>query len=99
MSDLNAKQEGIAIKVEELEEKHNDQEKQIETKTDKNDVHVLIDERLKEEQVVTKADLEKLEERMEANLHASQMKLLKWIIGTGISFISGAIAIIELFIR
>lgn len=97
MSNLREKQLEIESKVKGIEAKLNDHEEQLQTKMDEKDVRVLIDEKIKENDIVTIKDLENIGKKMEAKLQESQIKLLKWMVATGFSSISAIFAIIRIF--
>ncbi|ALX50327.1 hypothetical protein [Lentibacillus amyloliquefaciens] len=73
-------------------------EKSLESKADTKDVIVKIDELIKEKELITKSELNNFHKKMEATLNANHVKLLKWIIATGISTVAAVAGVLRLFI-
>ncbi|MUK88016.1 hypothetical protein GMD78_06335 [Ornithinibacillus sp. L9] len=97
--DSKSKQEVYELRIKELETKIDMLEQSIQTKMDANDVIVKIDELIREKELVTKVELENFHKKMEVALHASQVKIIKWLCATGLSTITAIAAIIRLFIN
>ncbi|QKY69706.1 hypothetical protein [Lentibacillus sp. CBA3610] len=73
-------------------------EKSLESKADTKDVIVKIDELIKEKELITKTELNNFHKRMEATLHANHVKLLKWMVATGISSVAAIAAVLRIFV-
>lgn len=94
--DINTKLEVIEVKLDELEEEIQEIEESLKTKTDENEAIVITNEAIKEKQLVSKADLEKLQESIESSVQESQVRFMKWMIGTGVSAVIAISGIIQL---
>ncbi len=73
-------------------------EENLEEKAENNDVIVVLDNMIRDKQLVTKTDIESVKEKMEASIQANQVLLMKWIIATGISTIAAISTIVGIFI-
>ncbi|HLR62531.1 MAG TPA: hypothetical protein VK097_08825 [Lentibacillus sp.] len=73
-------------------------EQSLESKADTKDIIVKMDELIKEKELITKSELNNFHEKMEATLHANHVKLLKWIIASGISSVAAIAAVIRVFV-
>lgn len=73
-------------------------ERSMDKKTDTKDVIVQIDELIKEKELITKAELDSLHEKMETTLRENQVKLLKWMLGTGISTVAAIAGVIRIVV-
>lgn len=94
----NQNQINYEARLHRIEDRLEDLEKSIKTKTDSRDVIVKIDELIKEKELITKAELNSFHEKMQATLNANQVSLLKWMVGTGISTVAAIAGVIRLFI-
>ncbi|WP_186576101.1 hypothetical protein [Aquibacillus kalidii] len=88
MQNVNTRLEVIEAKLNEIQTKMKELDEVTKTKTDDNDVTVLAEQIISEKNIITKKDLENYERRMEAAFEAFQVKMIKWIVGTGISTIA-----------
>ncbi|MFT9599667.1 hypothetical protein [Mesobacillus sp.] len=88
MEELELKIKELVMKIEELESLQENFQQSIQSQLDNNDVRTLMDQVLDEKEFVTLPD-------MEQRLSKSQVQLIKWIVGTGISSISIIIALFE----
>ncbi|MYL57109.1 hypothetical protein [Virgibacillus halodenitrificans] len=82
--------------LKELRKRLSNLEKDNDATSEKN-MYLIFDQLIKDKQLVTKSELNRYEQKMHALLQESQLKLLKWIVGTGISTIGAITAIIGLF--
>lgn len=73
-------------------------EQSLESKADTRDVIVKMDELIKEKELITRAELNNFHKKVEATLQATQVKLLKWIIATGISSVAAIAAVIRIVV-
>ncbi|WP_010532361.1 hypothetical protein [Lentibacillus jeotgali] len=73
-------------------------EKSLESKADTKDVIVKIDELIKEKELITKSELNNFHKKVESTLHANHVKLLKWVIATGISSVAAFAAVVRIFV-
>lgn len=78
----------LEMKIEELESQQENFQETIQSQLDNNDVRTLMEQMLDEKDFVTAPD-------MEQSLSKSQVQLIKWIVGTGISSISIIITLFE----
>ncbi|AIF45515.1 hypothetical protein [Virgibacillus sp. SK37] len=82
--------------LKELRERLSNLEQDNATTSEKN-MYLTFEQLIRDKQLITKAELKHYEEKMHALLQESQLKLIKWIVGTGISTIGAITAIIGLF--
>ncbi|GAM15721.1 hypothetical protein [Mesobacillus selenatarsenatis] len=88
MDNLELKIKELEMKIEELESQQENFQETVQSQLDNNDVRTLMEQMLDEKDFVTAPD-------MEQSLSKSQVQLIKWIVGTGISSISIIIALFE----
>ncbi|WP_102029530.1 hypothetical protein [Salirhabdus sp. Marseille-P4669] len=98
MSEWNARHERMEVLLDELRGKIVAIEENLEEKAENNDVIVVLDNMIRDKQLVTKTDIESVKEKMEASIQANQVLLMKWIIATGISTIAAISTIVGIFI-
>jgi uracil phosphoribosyltransferase len=91
------RQKNKESKVYELEARLEVLEQSVKEKADTKDVIVKVDKLIKEKELITKAELTNLYEKMEKSLHENQVKLLKWMLATGVSSIAAIAGIIRIF--
>jgi len=97
-NELNARQERMEVMLEELRSKINSIEENLEEKAENNDVIVLLDKMIRDKNLVTIADIERVKEQMEASIQRNQVLLMKWIVATGISTIAAISTVVGFFI-
>ncbi|MCP8615806.1 hypothetical protein [Salirhabdus salicampi] len=109
MVSIEEKISALETKVTDLNGTIEGHEKILEDKTDKNDVRVLIDESLQAKKIVNENEVIILiedsmkgksfvgREEMENILHEAQLKMLKWMIGTGVSIAAVVVGILKLY--
>ena len=91
--DLHAKQEITEVKVSDLEHEVEQIHEGLKNKSDENEVKVIAENLIKE----TRYEFEQYYQQMHAETKASQIRLLKWVIGTGISAIAAISGILGVF--
>ncbi|WP_226035293.1 hypothetical protein [Aquibacillus saliphilus] len=97
IKDLHTRQGVTEVKLGELESTVDKIEQLLNAKTDENDVKIIIEQLIKEKELVTKSDLDYYQEKIEANIKKTQVMMIKWVIGTGLSAIMAITGIIGLF--
>ncbi|MFD2761867.1 hypothetical protein ACFSUO_12990 [Lentibacillus juripiscarius] len=98
IENTNYEQRSHESRLYELEARLNVLEQSLESKADTKDVILKIDDLIKEKELITKSELNNFQKKMEAMLHAYQVKLLKWIVASGISSVAAIAAIIRIFV-
>ena len=88
MDELELKVKELEMKIEELESIQENFQESIQDQLYNNDVRTLINQIVDEKGYVSTPD-------MEQRLSKSQVQLIKWIVGTGISTISIITALFE----
>lgn len=88
MKEIEIKIKELEMKIEELESLQENFQETIQGQLDNNDVRTLLEQILEGKKFVSTSD-------MEQRLSKSQVQLIKWIVGTGISSISIIIALFE----
>ncbi|MBT2638637.1 hypothetical protein [Bacillus sp. ISL-39] len=88
MKEIELKIKELEMKIEELESLQENFQVTIQSQLDNNDVRTLMNQILNEKDFVTTPDMEK-------SLSKSQVQLIKWIVGTGISTISIVVGLFE----
>lgn len=86
MGHIEVKMKELEMKIEELEILQENFQEMIRSQLDNNDVRTLLEQVLAEKRFATNAD-------MEQRISASQVQLIKWMVGIGISTISIIIAL------
>ncbi|TLS35450.1 hypothetical protein [Pseudalkalibacillus caeni] len=83
---------------------------ELHSKTDENAVRVIVSEALKEKRLVDDSEVTKLVQQeldkkglitnseMESHINAAQLKMIKWVVGTGISAVAITLSLLKLFI-
>ena len=95
--DLHAKQEITEVKVSDLEHEVEQIHEGLKNKSDENEVKVIAENLIKEKDFITRSEFEQYYQQMHAETKASQIRLLKWVIGTGISAIAAISGILGVF--
>ncbi|MGV2941696.1 hypothetical protein AB5I83_18995 [Mesobacillus sp. LC4] len=88
MDELEIKIKELEMKIEELESLQENFQETVQNQLDNSDVRILMEQMLAEKEFVTTSDLEQ-------TVSKSQVQLIKWIVGTGISSVSIIIALFE----
>lgn len=86
MERIELKIRELEMKLEELEILQENIHETVKNQLDNNDVRTLLEQVLAEKRFATHSD-------MEQRISASQIQLIKWIMGTGISTVSIIIAL------
>lgn len=89
-------QKSYESKLYEIEARLEVLERSLEKKTDTKDVMVQIDELIKKKELITKAELNSFQEKMEAALQTNQIRIVKWVLGTGISSVAAIAAVMRI---
>ncbi|MRH44514.1 hypothetical protein GH741_17865 [Aquibacillus halophilus] len=97
IKDLYAKQKMIEDKLEDLESTADEIEEFLNTKTGSEEVKDIVEQLIKDKQLVTKADLDYYHEKMEVYVKNTQVMMIKWVIGTGLSSIAAITSLIRIF--
>jgi hypothetical protein len=97
--DLHARQERYEANLNELTARVEDLEGKLEGMLEDKDVYLIVEELIKEKELIAKTELELFEESIEANVQENQVKLLKWTVATGLSSIATIAAIFGIFIN
>lgn len=86
MDDIGLKVKELEMKIEELESLQENFQETVQNQLDNNDVRTLMEQVLAEKRFATRSEVEQ-------RVSDSQVQLIKWIVGTGISTISIILAL------
>ncbi|SFE48559.1 hypothetical protein SAMN05216238_1193 [Lentibacillus persicus] len=98
IQDSTNEQKSYESKLYEIDARLKVLEQSLQSKADTKDVILKIDELIKEKELITKNELNNFHKKMEATLHANHVKLLKWLIATGLSTVAAIAGVIRIFI-
>lgn len=87
------------MEIHELKERIQEFEENIQEKSAENKMRVTFEKLIMDKQLITKSELDRYEERMRTLVQENQVKLLKWIVGTGLSTIAAITGIVGIFYR
>ncbi len=88
MDHTKLKVKELEMKMEELEALLENVQDSVQQQLDHDDIRTTVNQVLDEKELVTSSDLEQ-------RISQSQVQLIKWIVGTGISTISIIIALLQ----
>ncbi|OZU89665.1 hypothetical protein CIL03_00560 [Virgibacillus indicus] len=99
IKEIESRQKDTELEIHELKERIQEFEESIQEKSAENKMRVSFEKLIMDKQLITKSELDRYEERMRTLVQENQVKLLKWIVGTGLSTIAAITGIVGIFYR
>ena len=109
MSNVDSRLKGVEVKTEEIRNDLNSLEEKMKDKTDENFVKVIVDEMIKENEVVTEEQVQSIiESKLRKNNYMTEndvknitkdlhLLMIKWVIGLIISFGTITLGLLRIF--